>query len=301
MIAVPQEFSVAAGLFPYAAKEFARPAGTLRYLDEGAGPPVVMVHGNPTWSFHFRRLVAELSRDHRCVVPDHLGCGRSDHPAEGQYGFRLADRVDDLSALLEAIGATKEVTLILHDWGGMIGMAWAARHAERVRRIVLLNTAAFPLPPGVRLPRTLAWGRDTALGAWLIVRHNAFCRAAMRWCAVRPMSAEVRAAYLAPYSTPERRRAVLKFVQDIPLGPRDASWGLVQETAAALERFRHTPVSICWGAKDFVFHDGFLAEWRRRWPHAEIQRYADAGHFVLEDAADRVVERVRGFVDRHPR
>jgi haloalkane dehalogenase len=261
----------------------------MRYLDEGAGPPVVMVHGNPTWSFY-----------HRCLVPDHLGCGRSDRPEEGRYGFRLRDRVDDLAALLDHAGATRDVTLVVHDWGGMIGMAWAAAHADRVRRIVALNTAAFPLPAGVPLPRSLAWGRNTGVGAWLIRRHNAFCRAAVRWCAVRPLPPEVRHAYLAPYARPEDRLAVLKFVLDIPLGPQDESWGLARDTAAALAGFRDRPALLQWGAQDFVFHDGFLDEWRRRWPQAEVTRFAHAGHFVLEDAHEHVVPNVRAFLARHP-
>ncbi len=298
MTDAPDAFELAPGLFPYQAKELPRPGGVLRYVDEGAGPPVLMVHGNPTWSFYFRRLIAELAPDHRCVVPDHLGCGRSDHPQEGRYGFRLLDRVNDLEALADAAGLTRDVTLVVHDWGGMIGMAWAARHPERIKRIVVLNTAAFPLPAGVPLPKSLEWGRNTGFGAWLIVRHNAFCRAALRWCVRKPLPPEVQAAYLAPYGTPERRRAVLKFVQDIPLGPRDASWGLVHDTAAGLAKFAHTPAMICWGARDFVFHDGFLAEWRRRWPHAEVHRFADAGHYVLEDAAEEIAALVREFLVR---
>jgi len=134
-------------LYPFEGRYFDRGAGVrMHYLDEGEGPPVVMVHGNPTWSFYYRQLVLALRDGHRCIVPDHVGMGLSDKPGDDRYAYTLAQRVDDLEALLEHLGVDRDVTLVVHDWGGMIGMAWAARHPERVARLVILNTAAFPLP-----------------------------------------------------------------------------------------------------------------------------------------------------------
>ena len=118
----------------------------LHYLDEGQGEPVVMVHGNPTWSFYYRRLVERLSPAYRTVVPDHIGCGYSDKPDDARYAYTLASRVDDLEALLDDLGIDRNVTLVMHDWGGMIGMTYAARHPERIARLVVMNTAAFHMP-----------------------------------------------------------------------------------------------------------------------------------------------------------
>lgn len=286
-------------LYPFTGRFLDRPGGRLHYLDEGTGDPVVMVHGNPTWSFHFRSLVLALRGEYRCVVPDHLGCGRSDKPTADQYDFSLTSRIDDLDALLADAG--NRVTLVVHDWGGMIGLGWAARHPERVKRIVALNTAAFPLPSTKRLPRSLWLGRNTQLGEWLILQQNAFCRAAARWCVTRkPLPADVRAMYLAPYDTPAHRLAVLKFVQTIPLRDGDPGMDIVRHTAASLTKFPNTPTLLLWGLRDFVFDRHFLAEWQRRLPHAESHTWAACGHYLLEDAPDEAVAKVRDFLARHP-
>jgi haloalkane dehalogenase len=270
------------------------------YLDEGRGEPVVMVHGNPTWSFYFRALVEGLRDRYRVIAPDHIGCGLSDKPGDERYAYTLGGRVDDLEALLEHLGLRANLTLVLHDWGGMIGMAYAHRHPERVKRLVVLNTAAFLMPPGKKLPWSLWLCRAPVLGALLVRGLNVFSRAAVRWCSVRPLPAEVRAAYLAPYDTWGHRTAVHRFVQDIPLRPGDRAYDLVKAVQDGLDRFRAVPMLICWGERDFVFDDHFLAEWRCRFPEAEVHSFPEAGHFVLEDAGPEVLALVRDFLQRHP-
>jgi haloalkane dehalogenase len=288
-------------LYPFAGKFLARPGGRLHYLDEGTGDPVVMLHGNPTWSFYYRDVIANLRDQYRCIVPDHLGCGRSDKPAESQYDFSLKSRIDDVEALLDHLGVTKDVTLFLHDWGGMIGMGWAARHPERVKRIVALNTGAFRLPSTKRLPRSLWLGRNSRLGAWLILRHNAFCRAAARWCVTRkPLPPDVRAMYLEPYDTPAHRLAVLKFVQTIPLKPSDPGYDIVRDAELSLPKFAAVPTLLLWGLRDFVFDHYFLAEWRRHLPHAEVHEFPDCGHYLLEDAGPECIIRIREFLAKNP-
>ena len=130
------------------------------YLDEGTGTPVLMVHGNPTWCYYYRKLVSRLSDRYRCIVPDHIGCGLSDVPSDSEYGYSLDDRVDDLDALLCEVAPEGPIDLVVHDWGGMIGMAWANRHPERLRRFVILNTAGFRLPADQRLPLAIAFARN---------------------------------------------------------------------------------------------------------------------------------------------
>ena len=288
-------------LYPFTPRVVERTGVRQSYLDEGAGDPVVMVHGNPTWSFYFRNLVLALRDTYRCVVPDHIGCGLSDKPPETRYDYALKSRVDDLEALLEHLGVRENVTLVVQDWGGMIGMAYAARHPGRVKRIVATNTGAFPLPKSKRFPFTLWLGRNTALGRWLILKRNAFCRAAARWCVTRrPLPADVRAMYLAPYDTPDHRVAVLKFVQTIPLRASDPGYDIVRDTALSLEKFRAVPTLLLWGMKDFVFDRHFLAEWQRHFPHAETHTWPDCGHYLLEDAGPEAVARVTDFLATHP-
>ncbi len=267
----------------------------MHYLDEGKGRPVLMVHGNPTWSFYYRNLVGSLRDGHRCVVPDHIGCGLSDKPGDDAYTYTLSRRVDDLERLVEHLGLD-ELDLVVHDWGGMIGFAWAVRHPDKVRRIVVLNTAAFHNPKGQKLPFGLWLGRDTALGALLIRGLNAFSGWATRLAVKKPMSKELRDAYTAPYRSWGDRIATLRFVQDIPLGPEDPAWGVVTETEQQLERLKGKPMLVCWGERDFVFDGPFLAEWERRFPDAEVHRFPDAGHYVLEDAADAILPLVGKFL-----
>jgi len=273
----------------------------LHFIDEGAGDPVVMLHGNPTWSFYYRHLASALRDNYRVIVPDHIGCGLSDKPDARQYPYTLDRRVQDLDDLLERLGVRGNITLVLHDWGGMIGMAWAHRRPERVKRLIILNTAAFHMPSGKRFPWSLYLCRNPLTGPFLVRGLNAFSRAAVRWCVTRrPLSPEARAGYLAPYDSWRNRVAVLRFVQDIPLRAGDPGYDLVSEVQDGLQRFRDLPMLICWGEKDFVFDRHFLEEWRRRFPSAEVHTFADAGHFVLEDASDEIIALVRDFLKRHP-
>jgi len=273
----------------------------MHYLDEGEGDPLVMVHGNPTWSFYFRSLVAGLSPGCRVIVPDHVGCGLSDKPGDDAYEYVLDRRVDDLELLLDTLSITKDVTLVLHDWGGMIGLAYATRHPERVRRLIVMNTAGFGLPPGRRLPWQIAVVRHLPFFPIPVRAWNAFSRGANRFCSTRPegMSPLVKAAYLAPYDSWAHRVAVQRFVEDIPLRAGDRSFSVVDRVSRELGQFASVPLMICWGRRDFVFDDAFLAEWTRRLPHAEVHTFADAGHYVLEDAHERILPLVTSFLARH--
>jgi len=289
---------VVAAPYPFASRFFDRDGLRLHYLDEGRGDPVVMLHGNPTWSYYYRNLVAALRDRFRCIVPDHIGCGLSDKPQPPRYDYSLQNRIDDVTALLDHLQVGENVTLVVHDWGGMIGMAWAARHIEAVKRVVVLNTAAFHLPKVKRFPFRLWLGRNTHLGAWLIRSRNLFCRHAANVGVKRkPLPPEVREWYLKPYDSWDNRVAVLKFVQTIPLRPTDSGYEIVSEVQASLPKFATTPTLICWGMKDFVFDRYFLEEWQRRMPHAEVHPFADCGHYILEDAAEEVVALIERFMD----
>jgi haloalkane dehalogenase len=286
-------------LYPFESHYLDRGALRYHYLDEGAGEPVVMVHGNPTWSFYFRELVKSLRGSYRCVVPDHIGCGLSDKPGDDGYEYVLQRRVDDLEALLDHLGLDHGVTLVLHDWGGMIGMACALRRPERIARLVVMNTAAFLLPAGRSLPLRL-WalhGRNP-LAALLVRGFNLFSWGATFMATAQGLSREVRQGLTAPYDSWANRIATLRFVQDIPLKPGHRSYDLAKSVDDNLHVFGDLPMLICWGQRDFVFNRPFLTEWRRRFPQAEVRTFADAGHYVLEDAGERIVRLVRHFLEQ---
>lgn len=286
-------------LYPFTGQFLDRDGLRYHYLDEGSGEPVVMLHGNPTWSFYYRNLVQALSGSYRTIVPDHIGCGLSDKPGDDRYDYTLKSRVDDLERLLDHLGLDTGITLVVHDWGGMIGMAYASRHPERIRRLVVLNTGAFHLPKTKRFPLALRICRDSELNTFLVRGLNLFSGvASVIGCKRKPMNARLRQAYRAPYNTWEHRIATLRFVQDIPLRPGDRAYDIVSEVEAGLHRFRKLPMLICWGELDFVFDRHFLAEWRRHFPEAEVHSFPDCGHYILEDAAEEVIPLIKDFLAR---
>lgn len=285
--------------YPFTPKRFeVRPGLSMSYLDEGPAdaPPVVMVHGNPSWSYYYRKLVLALRSTHRCIVPDHIGMGLSDKPGDDRYEYTLKSRIDDLEALLKHLGVEQNVTLVVHDWGGMIGFGWALRDPARVSRLVILNTGAFPLPASKPMPWQLSLGRDSKFGAFLIRGFNAFSGIASYVGVRKKMPPDVRRAYVAPYDTWDNRIATVRFVQDIPLKPGDKAWDIVEEGGRRLHEFADRPALVCWGMQDFVFDRHFLQGFRERLPNARVHEFPDAGHYVLEDEAERIVPLVAEFL-----
>ncbi|HNV72714.1 MAG TPA: alpha/beta fold hydrolase, partial [Candidatus Ozemobacteraceae bacterium] len=250
--------------YPFKGRYFERHGLRLHYLDEGnvAGqpekPPLICVHGNPSWSFLYRGIAKAFSERLRVIVPDHIGCGLSDKPGLDRYDYRLKSRIDDLEALIDSLKLTQPLTLMVHDWGGMIGFGYAVRHPERVARLVVTNTAAFGLPQGHPFPWPLYAFRNWKLGAWINEQFNAFSEIASYTCTVKPLAPEIRRAFVAPYDTPANRVAVTRFVQDIPLVPGDPSWEALQQTESGLPKLARKPMLICWGRHDFVFDRGFF-------------------------------------------
>jgi cis-3-alkyl-4-acyloxetan-2-one decarboxylase len=287
-------------LYPFDSHVFDRGGLAYHYLDEGEGSPVVMVHGNPTWSFYYRDLIRSLRGRYRVLAPDHIGCGYSDKPKEGAYRYTLSERIRDLEAFLDHLEPKNSITLVAHDWGGMIAMGWAVRHPGRVARIVLMNTATFHLPDDMKMPATLAFVRNTKLAMFMVRHFNLFSRGASWMAPASRLPKAVRDAYCAPYDSPDNRLATLRFVQDIPLAPGDPAYEAVSEIEQGLPLFEKTPILLLWGEKDFVFKPKVLEIFERIWPHAESHRFAKAGHYVLDDAADEIRPLVLDFLTRHP-
>ena len=289
-------------LYPFAGSMREVNGFKMHVLDEGLSQTqdgtVLMLHGNPTWSFFFRNLILGLRNTHRVIAPDHIGCGLSDKPDEQRYPYTLERRIDDLEALIGQLEIQGRITLLMHDWGGMIGMAYAARHPEKINRLVLLNTAAFHLPKTKKLPRSLWLCRKTPLGELLIRDTGLFTSVLARWAVCRPMEQRVREGYLWPYRRPDDRTGLFRFVQDIPLAPEDPGYQLVSDVQAKLPTFNRIAVLILWGEKDFVFDHHFLREWEKLLPSAEVHRFPNAGHYVLEDAGEEILPLVRTFLAR---
>lgn len=288
-----------APLYPFRSNYLAIDGMRYHYLDEGRGEPLVMLHGNPTWSFYFRHLVNTFRGSHRVIVPDHMGCGLSDKPGPDRYDFRLQSRIDDLNALLDHLHLDQPVTLIVHDWGGMIGLGWALDHLEQVKRLVIMNTAGFFPPRGKEIPRRLRLLRTpNPISDWAVLHLNLFARAALYMAPRRPLPAAVKAAMIAPYDSPRHRLATLKFVQDIPLTPDDPSGAIVARVEQALTRITARPVLLIWGRHDFVFDRDYYDEWRRRVPHAQAHWLDEAGHYLLEDDPETIATLIGEFLKK---
>jgi haloalkane dehalogenase len=290
--------SISRQLYPFDSHYLEVRGLRLHYLDEGPrdAPPVLMLHGNPTWSFYYRNLVRKLRGQFRCIVPDHIGCGLSDKPGDDVYDYRLGSRIEDLELLLRKLDLQQPLTLVVHDWGGMIGFAWAVRNPARVAKTVVLNTAAFPLPEDKKMPPALSLVRDTALGAFLVRRFNAFSGIAARVAFKKPVSRAVRAAYTLPYDSPANRIATWKFVQDIPLSENDPGFEILINTAERLHLVADKPCLIAWGEKDFVFDQSFLRKWLTYFPDAVVHRFPDCGHYILEDGGAALIDTIGKFI-----
>jgi haloalkane dehalogenase len=271
----------------------------MHYVDEGPkNPPesglletLLFVHGNPTWSFHWRELIDGLSPHSRCIAPDHLGCGMSDKPPRDQ---RLDHHIENLATLIDTL-ALENVTLVAQDWGGAIGLGAMLRMPQRLKRIVLFNTGAFP-------PRYIPWRiracRVPLLGRLAVQGANLFSRAALRMTLARHQRLDpaVAAGYLAPYDAWTSRRAVFAFVKDIPTQPSHPTWQTLVQIETRLPSLADRPALLIWGMRDWCFRPDCLDRFVEAWPHAEVHRLADVGHWVVEDALDESLALVERFV-----
>jgi haloalkane dehalogenase len=274
--------------------------GRMHYVDEGPTDSsngrrpetLLFVHGNPTWSFHWRRLILALRNRYRCVAPDHSGCGLSDKP---RRFLTFSNHVDHLASLVATLDL-KHITLVAQDWGGAIGLASALGAPSRFERIILFNTGAFP-------PRYIPWRiracRIPLIGRLAVQGANLFSRAALRMTLARQprLDAAVAAGYLAPYGSWADRRAVYGFVRDIPSRAGDDTWKRLERVERSLPSLADRPVLLIWGMRDWCFRPDCLERFRQAWPRAEAHRLADVGHWVVEDAPEEslaIVERFLG-------
>lgn len=277
-------------LYPFEPHYFAVDGQRLHYVDEGRGPAVVLLHGNPTWSFFYRDLIKALSANHRVIALDHLGCGLSDKPLT--YDYCLRRHVDNTVAVLDHLGLTK-FHLVCHDWGGPIGLGAVVRRPARLNRLVLLNTTmelGRPYPWRIRLCHL------PLLGAWLIRGLSYFALGATYMATVKGMAPEVRKGFIKPYDSWEHRVANLRFVQDIPVNPSHRTWAVGEEILSQASKIKDRPVMLCWGMKDFCFTPAFLAGCKALFPQAEVHEFPQAGHYVLEDAGAEIIPLVQQFL-----
>jgi haloalkane dehalogenase len=277
-------------LSPYAPHYAELDGARVHYVDEGSGPPLLLLHGNPTWSFLYRDVIAGLRDRFRCIAPDHPGFGLS-RPVPAGYGFTPAEHARVLERLVLELDL-RDVTMMVQDWGGPIGFAVATRHPHRFAAFVIANTWAWPktdLP--TQLFARLLGG---PIGRYLILQHNFFVeRAIPASVKRRKLSQALMDAYRAPFPTPESRRPVAVFPREIL-----RSVDFLAEIERGLPALRDRRALLVWPTKDVAFRERERRHWESLFPDHRTTLLEGAGHYVQEDAADEIVSAIRGWAPR---
>jgi haloalkane dehalogenase len=274
-------------LYPFTPRTFATPEGRVAYLDEGSGPPVLLVHGTPSWSFEWREVVRALARDHRVIAPDHLGFGLSDKPSAPDAALAPGDHARRLLALVDHLDL-RDLTLVVHDFGGPIGLPVALERRARVRRVVVLNSWMWPNAGDAEVARIDRLVRGP-LGRFLYLTLNA----SPRWLlpsALGKRTSLTRSAhahYLAPF--PDRGSRASLYAMALALGGGDAWYEPLWRRRSEL---RGLPLSIVWGEKDPAFQARHLARWVEAFPEATVTRLPEVGHFPAEEAPAEVARAI---------
>jgi len=280
-------------MYPFRTAGVPVEGGRMSYVDEGApdAPPIVLLHGNPTWSFLYRSMIPKLTPRYRVIAPDHVGFGLSDKPADPAW-YTLERHISNFTTLVESL-ELKKVTLVLHDWGGPIGLGYAVAHPDNIARLVLLNTWASV--PHSSDPPDLHWGLRLArgvMGPFTVQRLNLFVELALRMAVQRKLTPREFGAYRFPFPDAGSRAGVLAFPRMIPRRAGDAAWQTMRAIEAGLAKIT-APADILWGKRDPVFSGLYAYLLRDRLKNAREPVFLEqASHFVPEDAPDAIVERI---------
>jgi haloalkane dehalogenase len=275
--------------YPFEPHFFTTPAGTMHYVDEGTGEPIVFVHGNPAWSFEFRKLIKEFSKTNRCIAPDLIGFGLSDKPAGWSYLPEEQAKILDL--FLESF-PLNTITLVVGDWGGPIGLSYALNHPEKIKNIVITNTWLWSVRSDWYYQAFSAFVGGP-IGRWLIRNHNFFADTIVRalFGDKSKLTPKIHAHYLMPLAKPAERKGSWVFPAEI-IGSSD--W--LQSLWDKRDRLRGKKILISWGMKDIGFREKELKTWMNAFPQAKVVRFEDAGHFVPEEKPDELFGEIKNLI-----
>ena len=277
--------------YPFTPNFFKLPEGRMHYVDEGEGDPVVMVHGTPVWSFVYRNLIKDLSANYRAIAPDHLGFGLSDKPEN--WSARPADHARNLDELIKNLNL-KNITLVVHDFGGPIGLSYALENPQNVARLVIFNSWMWSLADDKNIARgSRLFGG--ALGKLLYKGLN------------------LSPKMLIPQVTGDKSKLTKEihqhYINAFPKwGDRHAPWAMARELLASSdwfdglwqkrERIKNIPALILWGMKDPTLNPAYLERWRELFADSEIIEFPNAGHFLQEEEPTKISAAVRRFLSR---
>jgi haloalkane dehalogenase len=284
-------FTVPHDLFPVEHRFIDLDEARIHYVDEGTGEPVLLLHGNPTWSFLYRKIIAGLSDEFRCIAPDYPGYGMS--MAAPGYRYTPGEHSAVIERFVDQLGLSG-LTLMVQDWGGPVGLGLAGRRPELVRRLIIGNTFAWPLAPEprVRLFSTVLGGPPgRVLNRWFNFAPRVFFARGF----AQPVPPEVMRAYLAPWRDPQRRAPAA-------IAPRQliAAAGYLAEVEAGLPKIADRPALIVWGMRDFAFRESARRRFEQAFPDHRTVLLPGASHFVQEDAGTQIAAEFKNFRATHP-
>ena len=283
------EFTPDQTLFPFQSRWFDGAGPRVHYVDEGSGRPVVMFHGNPTWSFLYRKVINELKGEFRCIAMDYPGFGLSERPAG--YRYTSAEHAEVIGKLVDKLELDRFI-VVGQDWGGPIGMTVALQRAQHVSGMVFANTWYWPAQGSLS---TFSLVMSSPPLQWLILNRNSFVNFIMPRSVATPMAAAVFKSYQDAQPTPEARRGVAEFPREI----RKARPLLERLAGEAPKALAGKPIELVWAMKDPAFGNAaVLARWKRDFPTANVTRLAAANHYVQEDAPEAIAAAVRRVQQR---
>jgi haloalkane dehalogenase len=279
--------------YPFASHHFQTAAGKMNYVDEGDGRPIVMVHGNPTWSFLYRNLIKQLRSQYRCIAPDHLGFGLSDKPTD--WSYLPQDHSKNLAALIDHLGLSN-ITLVVQDWGGPIGMQYAVTHPENVANVVVMNTWAWPVNHDPHYVMFSAF-MGGPIGRMLIRKRNFFAGTFLRaaFGDKSKLSEDVHKHYLRALPTADERKGCYVFPKQII-----ASTPWLEQLWSKITVLKDKPALFVWGVKDVAFREKELQRWQGALLNSHTVRLPTVGHFVQEEAPEELCKEVTAFLASNP-
>jgi len=286
----PAVFCPNARLFPFESHWFESPVGKVHYLDEGEGPPILFLHGNPTWSFLYRGIIIRLRKSFRCIAPDYPGFGLSSHPLD--YRYTPEEHAKVVQALVRKLDL-KNLTIMGHDWGGPIGMQVALQEVARLRALVMGNTWYWPTE-ALHL-KAFSWVLSTGYMQGLILRKNLFVDRILPVGVKHALAPEVMEQYRGPFPTVDSRAGTAELVRQLTLS---SNW-LAQLESGVRRHLSHLPLLLTWGVEDLAFTPAFMDTFRRDFPKTRAVRL-DAKHFIQEDAPGEVSQAIQEFLSTPP-
>jgi len=289
-------------LYPFKSRFIEIDGRRMHYIDEGSGPgkpAVVLLHGNPTWSFLYREIIPRIVGVCRAVAPDYFGMGLSDKPADESW-YTLENHTRAVTSLIDRLGL-HDVILVAQDWGGPVGIGYAQAHPANVAGLLIMNTWAWPEPSPFhaavlpwRMMHAPLFGAHAFLRRNILVERGLYLSTGRSRARLKP--GPVLDGYRFPFPTPESRIAMLAFPRNIPLGPGHFNWDRMAALEAGLERMR-MPCRLLWGEKDIVFPPANAWKFHERLPRCAPPRMIPDGmHFIQEDAPEEIAEEILALV-----